>query len=180
MPKVVFNIKNIVKEHLPGYENVKEFMSLFKKYFVYALENEDEPSRHKDILIEFLEDNLSNEYKNDDTSRKKAQKFVKGYNSLIDSFNKLRNAKKPDLALKREKLKIKMIVLEPVRTALANITRSELLSRDYNYLVEKTSKMKPKVRDHILGEFKDFRDEVRAVWFRTNFNKIKKFFDAMK
>jgi hypothetical protein len=180
MPKVVFNIKNIVKEHLPGYENVKEFMSLFKKYFVYALEHDDEPNRHKDVLIEFLQDNLTDEYKNADDSGKKARKFIRGYNSLIDSFNKLRNATKPDLALKREKLKIKMLVLEPVRTALANIIHSQNLSSSYDIFAKETDKLKPKIRDQVLGEFKDWRAEVQEVWFRTNFNKIKKFFDARK
>jgi hypothetical protein len=117
-PKVII-IKNIVAEYLPGYENVKEFMGLFNKYFVYEYKNPDEGNPHQQKLMAYLSENLDNEYSTKE-GMTKARKFVKEFNTLQSLQLKL-NKKKGINPRLLENVRIKEITYRPMARVLSTL-----------------------------------------------------------
>jgi hypothetical protein len=114
----VLIVDDIVKEYLPGYENVTRFMRLFHDYFVEQY-NEGEfnywLSKKFYTLIKYLRERLPEDLK---TNHKRALSFVKNFKKLETYYNRSKNVKKPAAVENRERTKIKLITYWPFAKAL--------------------------------------------------------------
>lgn len=108
----VLIVDDIVKEYLPGYENVTRFMRLFYDYFVDQY-NRGEfnywQSKKFYTLIKYLRERLPKDLK---TNHKRALSFVKNFRKLETYYNRTKNVKF------RERAKIKLITYWPFAKAL--------------------------------------------------------------
>jgi hypothetical protein len=160
MPKVV--IKNIVAEYLPGYENIKEFMRLFTKYFIHEYRNPDEGNPHQQKLMDYLSENLGDEYTTKE-GMTTARKFVKEFNKLMSLQTKLRKKKGVNPRL-LENVRIKEITYRPMASVLRTLG-----VKSAHKAIESIRKMKD-------SDLPKSHSEINK-WYYQNFEKIKTFFE---
>jgi ATPase subunit of ABC transporter with duplicated ATPase domains len=113
----VLNINDIVKEYLPEYKNVKEFMKLFTEYFPdqFRYKNIGLKTKKYYALVKYIRDNLPKDFKND---REKSLKFIENFENLETYYNRSSNVRKPEAIHNRELTRIKLITYWPFSSAL--------------------------------------------------------------
>ena len=125
MYKVLYP-KDLVAEYLPGYEDNKEFMGLFNKYFVKTVKDKELlQGKEYYALSTYLYNNLKPDFNKRAVGFKENQKralsFVKNYKKLETYINRSKNVKRPEAVANREKLKLKMITYWPMARVLENL-----------------------------------------------------------
>jgi hypothetical protein len=169
-PKMkVVVVKDIVAEYLPGYENIKEFMRLFNKYFVYEYKNPDEGNPHQQNLMAYLSENLEREYSTKE-GMTTARKFVKQYNTLQSQQIQL-NKKKGVNPRLLENVRIKEITYRPMARVL-----STLGVKSAQKAIESIRNMKDSDLPASSSAHRASQSEINK-WYYQNFKKIKTFFE---